>query len=142
MGRAANWRKVKTHLTYTYDEAARALGVHKRTVIGWGRKGLPIYKDQRPHLMRGCDIRDHLREGRDNRKTPLKATTFYCFKCRTARDPAEGMVDCTLPPEGPAMLQALCSVCTTPMFKRTKRDRIPELRRKLDVTVRQGDGTL
>ena len=142
MGRAANWRKVKTHLTYTYDEAARATGTHKRTVMGWVRKGLPVFTGQRPHIMRGCDLRDFLRTGTETRKTSLTLTTFYCLKCRAAREPAEGMVDCDLPASGPAMLQGLCSVCLTTMFKRTARNRIPDLRRKLDVTIKQGDRTL
>ena len=142
MGRAANWRKVKTHLTYTYDEAARATGKHKRTVMGWARKGLPVFTGQRPHIIRGRDLRDFLRSGTETRKTPLALTTFYCFKCRVAREPAEGMVDCELPPTGSAMLQGLCSVCLTTMFKRIARTRIPDLRRKLDVTITQGDRTL
>lgn len=142
MGRAANWRKVKTHLTYTYDEAARTTGTHKRTVMGWARKGLPVFKAHRPHLIRGRDLRDFLRTGTETRKTPLTLTTFYCLKCRTAREPAGGMVDCKISTSGSAMLQGLCSVCLTAINKRMARDRIPDLRRKLDVTIKQGNGTL
>ena len=140
--RRANWRKVKTHLTYTYDEAARTLGVHKRSVMGWAQNGLPVFTDQRPHLIRGDDLRSFLRRKTESRKTPLKLTEFYCLKCRAARAPAGEMADCQAGETGPAMLQALCPVCMGTMFKRVARNRIGDLRAKLDVTFRRGDGTL
>jgi len=142
MPSAANWRKVKIHLTYTYEEAARITGKHKRTVMGWVKKGLPVLTDQKPHLIRGCDLREFLRGKSKKRKTPLLLYQFHCFKCREAREPAERMVDCHLPDTGPGMLEGLCGVCLTPMFKRIARDRIDDLQRKVDVSIKRDNRTL
>lgn len=142
MPSAARWRKVKTHLTYTYDEAARVTGTHKRTVMGWGRKGLPVLADQKPHLIRGADLRNFLSEATTRRKTRLQLNQFYCLKCRDAREAAEGMVDCNLPETGPGMLEGPCSACLTTMYKRIARNRIAELSGNLDVTIKRGDRTL
>ena len=139
MASAASWRRVKTHLTYTYDEAARVTGTHKRTVMGWVRKGLPVLSGQKPHLIRGCDLRDFLCKAIKKRKTPLKPNQFYCLKCRDGREAAEGMVDCTLPETGAAMLESLCGVCLTTMFKRVSRDHMMELSCHFDVTIKRGD---
>ena len=38
--RRPNWRLVKTHRTYTPEEAATALGKHVNTVRGWLKDGL------------------------------------------------------------------------------------------------------
>lgn len=110
--------------------------------MGWVRKGLPALTERKPHLIRGCDLRDFLRQAKKTRKKPLRLNQFYCLKCRDAREPAEAMIDCELPATGPAMIQGLCTICLTTMFKRIARDRIADLRRKLDVTIKQGDRTL
>ncbi len=73
MARQPNWRRVKRNRNYSYDEAARLLEVHPRTVRNWvQRDGLQALTEQRPHLIIGSVLSDFLRHRRQARKTPLK----------------------------------------------------------------------
>ena len=55
--RKPNWRRIKTLRSYTIDEAAKALGVHRNTIRHWIKKsGLRAFTDQRPHLIQGGDL--------------------------------------------------------------------------------------
>ena len=51
MAKRLNWRKVKKHRSYTVDEVARLLSVHKGTVRRWTKNGLKVLDDQRPLLI-------------------------------------------------------------------------------------------
>lgn len=124
---ATSWRGVKKLRAHTYGEAARAVGVSKRTVQDWVRKhGLHAHVEWRPHLIIGEDLITFLRKRAVERKVPLSLSQFYCFKCRASRDPALGMVDCDLSQPGAAALTALCAVCETTVKKRVPRRRLPE----------------
>ena len=57
MHRRADWRRICTHLNYTYEEAARALSVHRMTIRHWVKRGgLPLLAARRPHLILGPDL--------------------------------------------------------------------------------------
>ena len=129
---AASWRRVKKLRTYTYSEAARTVGVSKRTVQEWARRhGLNAYTRQRPHFIMGEDLIRFLRQRVADRKVPLSLCQFYCFRCRQGRDPALGMVDCDLSRPGAAALTAFCAVCETTVNKRVPRSQLPEFWRLL-----------
>ena len=59
MGRRPNQRLVKIHRSYTVEEIAR-LNVHKNTIRGWIRGGLPTIDARRPTLITGSDLRRFL----------------------------------------------------------------------------------
>ncbi len=89
---AATWRRVKKLRIYTYCEAARAVGVSKRTVQEWVRRHeLNAYTQQRPHFIMGEELIGFLRQRAADRKVPLSLGQFYCFRCRAGRDPALGI---------------------------------------------------
>src|SRR6478735_5376453 len=46
--RRANGRRVKIHLSYSIEEAARCVGVHKNTVRRWLSSGLSAIDARRP----------------------------------------------------------------------------------------------
>ena len=140
MARAASWRTIKSHRNYTYDELSHALGKHKRTIMQWVRKeGLQAFTSKRPHLIRGCDVKEFLKGRSDARKCKLDLTEFLCMGCRDARKPAEALVECSIPSSGGIMATALCPHCTSTMHKRVARDQLPELQQKLDVTIMQAE---
>jgi hypothetical protein len=84
-------RRIKTHFSYTVEEAADALGVHKNTVRMWIKGGLAVADDRRPTVMSGAAIRAFLENRLKARKSPLKPGEFYCFRCREPKSPAGGM---------------------------------------------------
>ena len=65
-----NPRAIKLHRTYSIEEAARVLGVHKNSVRGWRKQGLAPIDSSRPVLFLGDDIRVFLEQRRVSRKRP------------------------------------------------------------------------
>lgn len=55
--RRINPRLIKLHRPYSVEEAARALGVHKNSVRGWIKDGLPTVDHSRPLLILGQELR-------------------------------------------------------------------------------------
>jgi excisionase family DNA binding protein len=127
---------VKRRRSYTYEEAARALRVHKNTVAHWVTSGgLPALTGGKPHIIIGCDLIDFLKARQDHRRTRLKAGEFYCLGCKTARRPAESLVEALPSDTGPVNLRAICPACERFMHRRVARDRIGEICAGLDLTV-------
>ena len=135
--RRINPRLIKIHRAYSADEAARALGVHKNSVRGWIKKGLPVVEGGRPVLILGHELRAFLEHQRKAAKRPCSPGTIYCLKCREPRGPALGMVEYV--PRTPATgdLTALCESCGTMLFRRARRDAIAAIMPGIDVQVRE-----
>ena len=136
MARRPGWRAVKRRRSYTYEEAARTLRVHKNTVRNWARaEGLPVLTGGKPHLILGCDLIDFLQVRKERRRVRLKPGEFYCFGCKAARRPAEGLVEVLPGGAGPANLRAICPACEQLMHRRVARARIGEFCADLGLTV-------
>ena len=105
--RRVNPNLVKLHRSYSVDELARCCDVHKNTVRHWQAKGLEPIDKARPILFQGRAVRAFLSERNARRKRPCPAGTFYCFRCRTPRPPALGMVDFVPIRPGSGNLRAL-----------------------------------
>ena len=135
---AASWRRIKKLRSYTYEQAARKLDVSERTVQEWVRKhGLRAFTEQRPHIIIGEDMIAFLRRRANDRKVPLSLSQFYCLRCRAARKPAFGIVQCDTSRPGAAAVTAFCGVCEAGVNKRIPRDRLPEFWRLVDALKSQ-----
>jgi hypothetical protein len=88
-----DWRRIKSLRSYTIEETARLLQVHRNAVRYWIKGGLPVLADQRPHLIHGGDLAVFLRERRQAKKQTCGPGRFFCMTCRHPRPPADGMVD-------------------------------------------------
>ena len=116
MAKRLPWRKVKTHRSYTFDEAARVLGVHKNTVRNWVRHdGLSALVETRPYLILGGDLRDFLGTRQKSAKQKLGPTEMFCLSCRKPRTGPPGLVEDVSGPVGPARVRGICPACTTVM---------------------------
>lgn len=135
-------RRVKTNRSYTISEAAMRLGVHKRTVENWINTGLPCIKDRRPHLLLGWELRSYLDNRRNARRQKCAAGQLYCFKCRTARRPAGGMLDYLPVTLISGNLQGICETCSNLMFRRVSLNKICEVTTGCDVAFPQGQQRL
>lgn len=134
MPKQARLRGIKAFRCYTIDEAAEVSGVSPRTVRNWASDGLRVMDGTRPALIRGDDLRDHIKSKRVSRSIKTRIDTFYCVRCRKERRAAEGMADCELR-DGRAKLIALCEVCGTVVSKPVAEARIPEIARTLDLKI-------
>lgn len=134
MPKQARLSGIKSFRCYTIDEAAEVSGVSPRTVRNWASDGLRVMNGTRPVLIRGDDLRDHIKSKRASRSIKTRIDTFYCVRCRKERCAAEGMVDCEIR-DGRAKLTALCEVCGTVVSKPVVEVRIPEITRTFDLKI-------
>ena len=86
--RRPNYRLVKIHRSYTVEEVARLLGMHKNTVRAWVKAGLPTCDGKRPTLILGSDLAAYLQARRTKNKRPCKPGEIYCVRCRAPKGPA------------------------------------------------------
>ena len=131
--RRVNPRLAKLHRSYSVVELAATLGVHKHTVRGWIKAGLPTVDSTRPVLILGSDFQDWWRKQRKAAKRPLQPGQLYCFKCRQPRAPALGMVEYTATNAVTGNLKAMCETCGTMMHRRTRLASIAANMPDLDV---------
>lgn len=136
MARRPGWRAVKSHESYTVEEAARNQGVAKGTVRRWLKNGLPSLDEKKPCLIIGGDLVDFLKT-RKKPKQPCKPEECYCFKCRSPRNAAFGEADFKLLTLTKGLLIALCGECTTLMHKSVSLTKLEALKGILHITIRQ-----
>ena len=132
--RRPNPQLIKIHRTYTVDEAARLLSVHKNTVRNWIKQGLPALDDRQPTLLHGHDLRKFHTERRKNAKQPCGPGEMYCVKCREPKRPAGAMADYLPISETVGNLQGICPDCETFIHRRISKARIAEDCGDLDIT--------
>lgn len=140
--RRVNPRLIKLHRTYSVDDVACTLGVHKNSVRGWIKSGLPIIDMARPVLMLGRELRQFLEKQRNARQRPTPPGHFYCFKCRAHSKPALGMVEYTPFNRMTGNLQALCDACDTVMNRRARQDSLALIMPGLAVQIRQASSRI
>jgi hypothetical protein len=135
-GKRINPNLIKTHFSYTANELATRLGVHKNTIRNWTRGGLPSLPG-RPMLFHGGSVRAFLAASNASRKRPCPPGALYCFRCREARRPALGMVDYITGMGGAGNLSAICDACGAMMHRRSSRAALPVVMPGLRVTIRE-----
>lgn len=113
-----NWRRVKINRAYTYDEAARLLGVHKNTVKNWCRDELEVLASEKPHLIRGAALRTFLDNRSKKSKTKCAVGQLFCLKCRRPQYPGGDMLEYHPLNLASGNLMGICPVCSTFMFRR------------------------
>lgn len=116
--RSPNPRLVKIHRSYSVDEAASLLDVHKNTVREWLRRGLPALAERRPILIMGRDLVDFLTARRRANKQPCRPGELYCMRCRQPRFPLAREAQYLPLTETAGNLVGICSTCGTRMFRR------------------------
>jgi len=136
-GRRADPRAIKLHRSYSVPEAARVLGVHKNSIRGWIKAGLPTLDKSRPTLMLGSEMRAWLEKRQKAAKRPSQPGTIYCFKCRANKAPALGMVEYRASNPISGNLNALCVDCGTMMFRAARCDRVTAVMPGLEVQFRE-----
>lgn len=140
--RRVNPNRIKLHRSYSVEELARCLDVHKNTVRHWQANGLEPIDKARPILFQGEVIRAFLSKRKASRKRPCPAGTLYCFRCRTPRAPALGMVDFVAMRPGSGNLRALCECCETIMHRRVREPEIARIMPGCTVQFVEGQPSL
>jgi hypothetical protein len=134
--RRPDWRRIKTLRSYTIEEVATVLRVHRNAVRYWIKKcALPAFTDQRPHLIQGGDLVSFLKGRRAARRQHCGPGQFFCLKCRQPRTSAQGMVDYRLIIPSRGVLMGMCPVCATLMHRFVSQARLAAVSREFNVQV-------
>jgi hypothetical protein len=135
--RRPNYRWVKIHRSYTVEEIARLYGVHKNTVRGWIKDGLPTCDSKRPRLVLGHDLTAFLRARRAKNKRPCRPGEIYCVRCRDPKFPAGDMADYLPITEKFGNLTAICPDCNSFINRRVSLAKLDQIKGKMDITFTQ-----
>lgn len=141
MGKRVSGRALKIHRHYTYEQAARALGVSVQTVRAWRDKGLLVLTCEKPHLILGEALKEFLAQRGARKKLALAPHQFYCMTCRSPRNAYGGMADYT--PLSPARgkLESLCDACEGTCVRLVGKADLAQLSDHLQITLRTAKGT-
>lgn len=137
-----NPRLAKLHRAYSVYELAILLGVHRHTVRGWIKLGLPTVDGVRPTLISGSEFQEWWGKKRNASKSKLKPGQFYCFKCRQPKAPALGMVEYTASSAATGNLRAMCETCGNMMNRKARLADIEANMPNLDVQHRQAPSSI
>lgn len=133
---------LRSHRSYTVEEAARAAGVCAATVRRWVKQGLVKPIDQtRPVLLAGADLLAAKRN-RSRTKARTRPNEAYCMRCRAIRPMAYSEAEIVSANASGVNLRALCGVCSTVMHKRVARSALPMLAEILTITATQAQPDL
>lgn len=135
--RHPNHRLVKIHRSYTAEEIANLFGIHKNTVRGWAKAGLPTSDDRRPMLILGHDLAPFLQARRVKNKQTCQPGEIYCVRCRAPKSPALDMADYKPVTETIGNLVAICPDCNSIMNRRVSMAKLGQVRGKMDITMPQ-----
>lgn len=127
MAKRPDPRRLRSALTYTVPELARACGVTDATVRAWLKDGLEALTTQRPTLITGEAAKSYLIVRRAKRKQPTAPDELLCLSCKVPRKPFEGMVDLIETPGQAPRIQGFCGVCEAVCSLMVKRADIPDL---------------
>lgn len=128
----------KLNRSYTVDEVARLFGVHRNTVRGWLKAGLPAIDDHRPTMVLGRTLRAFLQDRRAKAKRPCAPGTLYCCKCREPCEPAAGSVVFEARTHGAGNLRAICTNCGSRMFRRAREASLEAVMPQIPVRIVEG----
>ena len=120
-------RRVKALRSYTIDEVARTLEVHRNTIRHWIKAGLPVIDGKRPILMLGADLAEFLWRRREARRQPCRAGQMFCLKCRKPKEPAGQMADFVASSATSGALIGICPACNRLMYRRVPAARLSEV---------------
>lgn len=135
MGRTLNPNRAKLHRSYTVEEVAELLCVHKNTIRGWIKNELPVCDDQRPTLILGRDLREFIRARNQSRKRSCRPWEMYCMRCRSPQQPAGNKVDYEAITARTGRLTGICATCKAVINKYTSLDKLILIRGKLDLAL-------
>ena len=135
--RYPNHRLVKSHRCYTVGKVASLLHIHKNTVRGWIKAGLPTSDDKRPILILGRHLAAFLQASRARSKHTCQPGELYCVRCRAPKFPAGAMADYVPVTDKFGNLKAICSDCASIMNRCVSMAKLGQVRGKMDIAFPQ-----
>ena len=135
--RQPNHRLVKSHYSYTVEQAAKVCQVGRNTVRNWLKNGLEAIDAARPLMINGPVLRAFLEERRQRKKSPCQAWELYCLRCRAPKSPGGDMAEYREMTPTLGNLFAICPDCQGNMYRRMSLSQLAQIRERIDVTFMQ-----
>jgi hypothetical protein len=135
MAKYPNHRRVKINRNYTIEEIASLFSLHKNTVRGWVKNGLPTINNGRPALFLGSEVRDFLQLRRKKSQRHCPPGTLYCLRCREPKTPYGKMLDYHPITESVGNLSGLCPDCGSGLNQFIGSKRLQQISQILDVSI-------
>lgn len=111
MGRRYQTRGLAKDRIYTLKMAARTIGSSEATIRKYGKQGLRVIRDSRPHLVRGADLIEFLQKREAANRNNMADGQFYCMKCKAPRDAVSDSIVFTAYSPLTGRLSGVCGVC-------------------------------
>jgi len=115
--RTYNPNLIKETLSYSTQEIADLLSIHKRTVQEWHKEGLPRIDSRKPFLVLGSNLKEFIRSRQNKRKQKCRINEFYCMKCKEPRQSRNNLVDIRFLSASRLLVIGLCVQCHTRINK-------------------------
>ena len=126
-------RRLRSALTYTVPELARACGVTEQTVRNWLKDDLEALTTQRPTLIIGDSAKEYLNARRARKKQPTAPDELYCMSCKAPRKMFEGMVALIKKSGQTPRIEGFCETCETVCSRMVRRTDIPALSKVFQI---------
>ncbi len=126
---------VKINRSYTFEELAVVLGVHKNTVSTWVKNGLPCLKEKRPFLILGAEARAYLQQQRTVKKQQCQSNELFCMRCKAPTRPAENFVEYLPLSATKGRLTGFCEHCESVVNKFVRYDSLERYSVLFDLSV-------
>ncbi|WP_221932875.1 helix-turn-helix domain-containing protein [Thalassotalea sp. PS06] len=140
MPKRLNPNRIKKYRSYTIQEAAYTLDIHKNTVARWIKyDGLPIVDNKRPYLIRGTDLKTFIRNRNTEHKKPCGLGEFFCCKCRQSRSSSQVFVEVYPTDNRTGVITGFCNVCSTKANKFINQQQFKQLKSKLGSILPMGE---
>ena len=136
MARRFRTRGIKANKAYQVHELADAAGVSVPTVRNWIKAGMPLVDKNRPMMIMGFHALEFLKNRKAKASRPLALGELYCVRCKVPRMPLGAMADYVPTSATGGCLKAICEVCECLLNRRTSANDLPEIRKVLDVAIR------
>lgn len=135
MAKRPDPRRLRSAMTYTVAELARATNTTDRTVRAWLKNGLPAFTTQRPTLILGEDAKAFLVARRAAKEFSLAPDEVFCMSCKGPRKFFASMVDLIDEPGKPVRIQGFCDTCETVCCRVVSPSRIDDLSALFEITT-------
>lgn len=134
MPKKINAALVKSHRTYTVQEAAATVNASPQTIRRWVNElGMKIIEGTRPWLIEGSELKKFASGTRRPKMAKPGPGEMTCMKCRAPRMAYGGMADYVAHDSKTGRLVSLCETCGSKMHLFCARVRLPDLSKYFDI---------
>ena len=103
---------------------------------------MPVFTDQRPHLIQGLDLVTFLKGLREASRRKCGPGQFFCLNCRQPQTPADGMVHYQPISPSRGALIGMCPACETLMRRFVSRARLAAVASEFNIQIMHREESL